>query len=243
MKNDYINGKNFLKNQRLFQELCGIAPKKFLLPLMKIRESSGLPKIKDINTAYDVLGDNPTENEFDKLLIIISECKTNRKSFFSIFNENPEKRHINRSINKILTDNNLGTEWKNPLIDLMISGFLMPPIYNLDIQPNRMQGKLILELNSRTSLKDIEDAWNSIENEQINVFGKVPKRNLSNKSVDNLINYVKMKKIKKRNPKLNTTDIVGRLNPNSGNESPSDTEDRKDANNLRQIKSRFNKRL
>lgn len=242
MKNGSISGKTWLKNQRLFQELCVLQPKKFLLPLMKIRKILRLPKIKDIGLAMQLVGDNPTQKDWDKLFEVLKQCGVNRANLFKLFNKE-DRGYFYKLIDQILIDNKLGTEWTYPLIDLVISGIFMPPIYNLVIQSNKEHRALCIKLNPSTSIEDIKDAWGLIQSQKKIVFKGISRRNLTDKSVDHLVTKVKMDKIKKRYPKLKGTGILGELYPEMDNKPLDGEADRKLTNNLRQIKSRLSRKV
>lgn len=243
MKNDNISGKTLTKNQRIFQELFISHNERFFLPLMEIRKLFGLPKIKKIGMALQVVIDKPKKEDWDRFSELKTQCKTNQLKFFEIFDKGERNEFYNR-IDRILIDNNLGIEWRCSLYDLVISGLFIPPIYNLAIQSNAKDKSLNLKLNASTSLKDIKDAWGAIEKERIRVFGKVPRRNLSNKSVENVIKLARAENIQKHNPKLKGTGLIAELYPVSDNEEiPDVTTDKKSANNLRQIKSRLHRKV
>jgi len=246
MKNNNINGRTFTKNQRLFNELFITHNERFFLPLMEIRRLFGLPKIKEIGIAVQVLGDKPKKKDWDRFLDLIIQCKTNRSKFFAIFDEVERNDFYNR-IDRILINNKLGIEWRYSLVDVVISGLFIPPIYNLAIQSDIKNKTLNLKLNASTSLQDIKDAWGAVEKEKIRVFGKINRRNITKKSLENLITLAKAKQIQEHHPEIKGTDLIGRINPILDEELDDDTSDvdtdKKAAGNLRQIKSRFSRKV
>lgn len=242
MKNNNISGKTLTKNQRLFNEFFIIHNERFFLPLMKIRKLFRLPKIKEIGIALQVVGDKPKKKDWDRFIDLQIQCKTNRLKFFEVFDEVERNDFFNR-IDRILIDNKLGIEWRYSLADIVISGLFIPPIYNLDIQSDIKNRVLNLKLNASTSLQDIKDAWDTIEKEKIRVFGKVNRRNITKKSLENLIILAKAKEIQEHNPEIKGTDLIGRINPNPDDDLPGVDIDKKAAINLRQIKSRFNRKV
>ena len=243
MKNRNVNGKTWTKNNRLFFELGIFRYEEFLKPLMDMRKDFGLLRLKEVTSITSVLSVNPTSKEWSHLSTITRRCHVNRLDFLSRF-DNDEKTEFYSMIEIILRNNNLGSEWKLPLGDFVINGLFIPPFYNLDIQAERITKKVTLILNPSTSLTDIKNAWNAIEAAKKEVYGNLKRRNLSNKSINDLIILAKVKQLQKKDPQLKGLDLVGRLYPHNDDfTSPSTKDDKKASNKFRQMKSRFNRKL
>jgi hypothetical protein len=243
MKIKSVSGKTFTKNQRLFQKLCVVYPERFLSRLMEIRQILGLPKIKVIHSALEVLGDNPSSKEWDELTKLISTCTENRNQFFLHTNDDALKDFY-ELISHILDDNKLGEEWRFPLIDVVLNGFFIPPINNLGIESNLKEKSLRIRLNPSTSIEDIKDVWDLVEKAKKDIFPRANKRNITKKSVEHLIDYAKAKDIQSKYPELKGTGLIAELYQVSDDEElPDSATDKKTANNLRQIKSRLKRSL
>lgn len=237
-----VSGLTFTKNQQIFQELCILHPERFLYRLMEIRKILGLPKINDIKIAVQVIGDNPTQKEWNKFEEVMANCEANRQRFLGSLNEKARSDFF-ELIEHILTDNKLGKEWTYSLIDVAINGFFVPPVYNLRIETDSRKKTFRLVLNPDTSLEDVKIAWGFIQTEKERILGKMAKRNVSKKSAKNLIDFVKAKNIQKRHPELKGTGLIAELFPIPDDEELSGDSDRKAANNLRQIKSRLSHKV
>ncbi len=239
-----VSNRIALVNQRLFQELCITRSDRFLYPMMKIRETLlELPKLSEITPAMQYIVENPMQEHWNIFVAMVQDSRLSTSKFIENL-EASKLKDFYYEVDKLLLNNHLGLEWKKPIIILIVSGIFMPPFCNLSIKSSKENKTLFLELNSRTSLEDIKNAWELIESQKLDVFGKVNKRNLTDKAVDNLVTLHKMSEIQRKNPKLKGLDLIGKLYPQKGDEKiPSPKEDKNTANRLRQIKSRFNRKV
>lgn len=237
-----IDGRNWTKNLRRFSEL--LLNKDFIFPLMELRHTLGLPKIKRIFTIADVLGDKPDKKEWENLIKLISVLATWREGFFEILSRE-NKNNLSEGVKRIIGNNKLSSEWKYPLVNFIIDGFFVPPIHNLEIESDASNGSLKLAVSSNTTLEDIKNAWDFIEKQKKKIFLRPSsKRNLSSKWADNFILAVRANQLLEKDSDLTSVDIVGRLSPNSDDDEQTLSDvDKKEANRLRQIKSRLKRRL
>lgn len=247
MKN--TNNRTLMKNNMIFLELFATQKKRFFDPLMQLRKEFSLPQLKEINQWNNAFIDNNIDLAWIQITEWILDAKIKREDFIKNLTEERKQELFNK-VATIIIDNKLGKEWTYSLVDFVISGFFMPPIHNLRIVPDKNKKKLSIELNPTTSLRDIKEAWTSIENTKVKLFGETQKKILTNKHIENFILYTKHKTLKESKKKLldaiskkeyiaRDIDVIGQLFPNEPDYS--EKVDKKRMNRIRKIKSRLEK--
>lgn len=252
MKIKNISNRTIMKNNLIFWELFATEKIKFFDPLMQIRKDFLLPKLKDIKQWSNAFINNDMNQAWIQISKWVLDVKVKRESFIKNLTRERKQELFNK-IATIITDNKMGKEWTYSLMDFVISGFFMPPIYNLRIVSDENKKELNIRLNPTTSLEDIKEAWGSIEKAKVKLFGEVQRKYFTKKQIDNFILYAKHKELKESKNKLSDRelpskkyvatdiDIVGQLFDKDTDDSAKS--DKKRLNRIRQIKSRLEKKL
>lgn len=172
-----------------------------------------------------------------------------RLKFIKSLNKN-ELLGLERDINKFLNAFNLGREWFLTITDYIISLWLSPPIYNLDIRDKNKRVMLIL--NPDTSVEDIEDAYWFIKERQKKLWPNFKRPNFSMKSFRNIFIMFRDLEEKFNNKsneyydtttdewgeqKINDKAIVAKIFENE--DDINEKTDKKRVANLRQARHRF----
>lgn len=160
---------------------------------------------------------------------------------------NSEKRMaFLKKVEEFRETHNLTNDWFPPLATLVITGFFMPPIYNLSFEKKNNE-TVSLEINSSTKLSDIKEAWASIKElqKELRIYKSKNITPTTGKRLYEYINYLNEKESKfeedvtdNSSYKLHDIDWVVRAEI-----SKTDTEedDRKAVNRIRKYKSRLKK--
>jgi len=90
----------------------------------------------------------------------------------------------------------LGDEWSQTIALMVIKGVVVPPVYNLAIEANLIDKKVIIKLNSTTTLEDISEAWNEIKKGKEEVFGKSKKEYFSKNFMNDFYLYIRSEYLK-----------------------------------------------
>lgn len=218
--------------------------KHFISRLMEIREMFGLPKLKIFVHTTAILGENPTDKEWSDFVILNRKIVSGREQFLESCNADIHDL-LFEMIDLILEDVKLGQEWKFPLLDFLLSGYITPPMNNLVIKSDVGAKKVSLEINRNTTMKDIKTLWPTIQKSIVAVDGEIPqKRYLKGNFNEHLILLSKASNIQKKNPNVKGLDLVSRITPEltDNSEMPSSEQDKRMSANIRQIKRRFKAR-
>ncbi len=239
MKIKTVSGKTWAVNHQLFIELC-CSDEKFLQRLSELRAIIQQPRISKIYTALAILGGNPTNTDWSKLENLIRTSLNYRKQFNEDYSIEVRRSFL-ELIDQMMTDSSLGPEWKYPLIDLVFSGLMIPPIANMTLTTR--VNNISLVLNGNTTYQDVKVLWNSISKYLIKISVNTKKRHFRPKFSNHVELLAKSIKIKKKSSKITSLELVGRIspNPNDQEELPTIQNDIRAANNLRQIQHRFKK--
>ena len=146
---------------------------------------------------------------------------------------------LSKEIEKMLQDNNFGQEWFLTIADFLISGWLQPPKYNLNISEKGKAGmkRIVLELNPDTSQNDIKEAWPWIKEKQKEAWPDFKTKYYTKKSFKILEFFMKARELKAEG-KIDieiTTDLYPE---DAENMSSKETDERRRAR-LRQIRKRM----
>lgn len=240
-ENTKVNGHSFSLNLLICHKLWIENEVTFRNKLMNLRSDLGFPKLKEIHNAMEITGDIPNQGNWNKLVSLVESCRVNRENVVSQLSK-AGRKYVFDIIEEVRLSNNLGQEWRQSLLDIVINGFIMPPIYNLVIRTDKTDKTIYIGINSSTSLNDIKDAWGAIEDAKTNMFGKTFRRNMTKKSVDNLIETAKQLEIMRKNPNMKTPGIIGELRDQQRMEMDGEIE-RKAASKLRKRLSRLKRKL
>lgn len=152
-----------------------------------------------------------------------------------------------------LEKNNLGKEWANTIIDLIVSGWVSVPNQNLHFY-KREQGPraIVLELNADTSLRDIKEVFPHIERAQKELWPNHKKRNVTSQMYDNLRIAIEDRVERTKTPVLKDShgktykrkdlDTVGMIWVDAGEETSTEITDEKLRARLRKIRQRFTRK-
>lgn len=246
-----IRSKTFIKNDRIFLGLYASKEEEFLKPILRLQKEFSLPKLGKINRWIDVLEKEKNIKEgWQKVLRCVLETKNKRETYLKNLSTEKQRKFFT-GVERIRIRNKLGKEWTYCLMDIVISHFFIPPIYNLHIEANKEKKKVSIEINPDTSLADIKEAWHSIKKAKKKVFGKIARKKVTNKWLENFVLFAKQLELKRskktvRDEELSadhkiTTDLalVAELFEDAENISPET--DKKRAARIRQIRSRMKK--
>ncbi|MFC1663425.1 hypothetical protein ACFL04_04700 [Patescibacteria group bacterium] len=144
--------------------------KYFLTPIIKWRvDLFGIKEAKNISFIWE-------KDEFYRLPGLTKK----HESFIQTLHRYPlVKKLINNDIQKIRLANKLGIEWERPILFFITTGMGTFPGYNLMIESSIHKKNILIHINGRTSLKDIEEAWPEIKRKQKEVFGTVKRINVT----------------------------------------------------------------
>ncbi|MBI2057939.1 MAG: hypothetical protein HYT63_03070 [Candidatus Yanofskybacteria bacterium] len=95
-------------------------------------------------------------------------------------------------IDKFLLKHNLGKEWDLAITTYLITGFICPPIFNLQIEEAEDEFKkkrVVLLLNPDTTIEDIKNQWDVISKRQKELWPDFKKASLRKTSFRNLLKY------------------------------------------------------
>lgn len=194
-----------IKNEYRLELLIMTRGGKFLNPIYEIRKKLGLPVKMEAHHFYSA--SKLSKEKLTKLLQKRSD-EINERMMLFLENCSKEKRDdLTLSIEKILNDNELGEEWFISIANIIISGWLYPPTYNLFVKSNSKNKKISIELNKTTTLEDIKEAWNDyINKEKIKIFGKNKQTYFGKKTGQKLL--IAFKDIKERHFNKEALDSV-----------------------------------
>lgn len=246
-----IRSKTFIKNDRIFLRLYASKEEEFLKPILRLQKEFSLPKLGKINRWIDALEKEKNIKEgWQKVLRCVLETKNKRETYLKNLSTEKQRKFFT-GVERIRIRNKLGKEWTYCLMDIVISHFFIPPIYNLHVEANKEKKKVSIELNPDTSLADIKEAWHSIKKAKKQVFGKITRKKVTNKWLENFVLFAKQLELKRskktvRDEELSadykiTTDLalVAELFEDAENISPET--DKKRVTRIRQIRSRMKK--
>ena len=142
----------------------------------------------------------------------------------------------------------LGKEWFNSTLTLILKNWFFPADFNLFVTKTDKEiesQRVVLELNPDTSLEDIEFAWKYIQGKQKELWPGFKRTNYSKKTAENLnIALADLRLRTVNGKKINDLDMVAKIWPTAEDDSTifeSLKDDQKKKNNLRQIRRRYKK--
>lgn len=228
LKNGYVFMKRFFRDESFYSELRVLFDKwpssaQQTNPL-GIAWDQELPKIKEND-----------EKAYKQRIEFLD--KLEEASALSFFDD----------VEEFLKRCDLGKEWILTITDYLISGWIHPPMENLNLTED--DKRLVLVLNPDTSLEDLKDIWPRIKEEQKRLWPNYKKTNYSKKMFGNLFRAlqdrdkramgrgIRLDLAENKEYKVRDKDLVGELW--EADEDTSLETDRKRMVNLRQIRKRF----
>jgi hypothetical protein len=239
-KQKFVCAKNWIRNYQIFMELS-VTNKNFIPKLNGLRKIFGLSKLKEFTQTTVVLGSNPSDKDWADFAHLHKQIVACRKQFLSERGDDVQKL-LFEMIDIILEEIKFGQEWKLPLIDVLLTGYITPPLHNLVIKIDEKTKKVNLEINQNTTLKDIGELWGTIQEKIVAIDGiKLKKRYLKHGFNKHLKLLSKEEAIRSEDKKIKGLTLIGRITPNSSkNEGlPTVEQDKKALARLRQIKHRL----
>lgn len=142
-----------------------------------------------------------------KLPIEDSNLNNIKKMLMYVANKNKDKKIIDfqNDVKKILNKYEIGSHWEVSLMKILITGELFLPNLTFNIESkdkNNKEKSLSLKIGPYTTKKDIDEIWPIIEKEQKNIWSKVKKVKISNKTIENTLDFLEGYKIKSKKYKL-----------------------------------------
>lgn len=229
--------KTLIKNDQTFLRLLTTRNDNFFDPLVSLRRNIlGLPKWKKIYYWHNAFEDCSTAEGWNKISQWIQDSpKLIKETLESLPKE--KRSQLLSGVEAICIKNGLSIEWRTCLLNLVISGFVMPPMFNLSLIADPDKKELQITLNPDTSLAETREAWWYVKSEQERIFGKARKRNITKKFPEILEIFAKQKIIKDLDDTLTDSDLAGRIFKNDPDISK--IADKKRANRIKKIRSRM----
>jgi len=238
--------KTLLKNGYIFFLKLLNFRKDFLIDLEKLQNKwPSKYRKKPLGFAWDY----KREEVIKKRKLAYSQ----RIKFINSIKKKDKAPDFYKDINDFLKKYDFGYEWFTSIINYVVSLWLFPPLYNLDIENS--DKRVLITLNPDTSLDDIRAAWPKIKKKQKELWPNFKKINLTQKSFKNLNIAIRDLEERYTKPKEETSysgegeekykltdlDIAGKIWEEEKDITAKT--DKKRKQNLRQIRRRYTNKL